>query len=150
MGTLGWTICRPESLVTVRGVGVFDLPFVTSFRQAMRAEGTGGFCKLFDLTRADIQLSSHDLQTMVARSWSCSATTAGPIAIVVGRTPPPLLVDMAVLLKHRIGDCRRLRLFIDETDAREWLASEGPATDLPNGPFRLAFRAPVNDSHLGC
>jgi hypothetical protein len=120
-----------------------------SFEETMWAKGTGGFCKLFDLHRADIQLSSDDLQAMVARARSYSATTEGPIAIVVGRTPPPLLVDMAVLLKHRIGDSRRLRLFTEETDAREWLSAEGPITGLFSKPFRFPFMAVVNDSRAG-
>lgn len=149
MTTLGWTIYRAEGLVVVGGVGLFDLSFFLSFEATMRAKGAGGFGKLLDLHRADIQLSSDDLQTMVARTRSCSATTAGPIAIVVGRTPPPLLVDMAVLLKHRMGDRRRLRLFTEETDAREWLASEGAAAGLSRRPFRFPFMAVVNDSRPG-
>lgn len=146
MGTLGWTIHRPEGLAIVRGVGVFDLSFITSFREAMRAQGAVGYCKLFELSRADIQLSSDDLQAIVASTRFTGATTAGPIAIVVGRTPPPLLVDMAILLKHRIGDRRRLRLFTDERDAREWLSFEGPITGLSNELFRLPFKAAMSDS----
>lgn len=149
MGTLGWTIYRAEGLVVVRGVGLFDLSFITSFDETMRAKGTAGFCKLFDLHRADIRLSRDDLQAIVARVRSCSATTKGPIAIMVGRTPPPLLVDMAVLLKHRIGDSCRLRLFTEETDAREWLSAEGAATGLSGKPFRFPFVAVVNDSRPG-
>lgn len=149
MGTLGWTIYRAEGLVVVRSVGLLDQSFITSFEATMWAKGTFGFCKLFDLRRADIRLSSDDIRTMVARIRSFSATTAGPIAIVVGRTPPPLLVDMAVLLKHRIGDCRRLRVFTEETDAREWLSAEGPATGLFRKPFRFPFMAVVNDSRAG-
>ncbi len=33
---------------------------------------------------------------------------SGPIAIYLGKTPPPLLVDMAILMKERIGHRRRL------------------------------------------
>ncbi|TAJ87272.1 MAG: hypothetical protein EPO10_08025 [Reyranella sp.] len=149
MGTLGWTIYRPEGLVIVRGAGVFNLSFITSFRKTVRAEGPVGYCKLFDLSRADIQLSSDDLRAMVASIRFTSATTAGPIAIVVGRTPPPLLVEMAILLKHRIGDRRRLRIFTDEPDAREWLSFEGPTMGLSNELFRLPFETAVSDS-LGC
>ncbi|TAJ97434.1 MAG: hypothetical protein EPO41_03245 [Reyranella sp.] len=149
MGTLGWKIYRPAGLVVVRGVGVFDLSFATAFRETMRAEGAVGYCKLFDLSRADIQLSSDDLNIMAASTRLTGPTIAGPIAILVGRTPPPLLVDMAVLLKHRIGDRRRLRLFTDETDAREWLASEGPAPGLAGEPFPLLSRAAENDSRPG-
>lgn len=124
MEGLGWTIDRTAGLVTVRGMGVFDLPFAMSFQEMVRAGGMVRYCKLFDLRLADIRLSNDDLQAMVASTRLFSATTAGPIAVVVGRNPPPLLVDMAVLLKNRIGRRRRLHLFIDEAEARQWLASE--------------------------
>jgi len=55
-----------EHLVLIRGIGVFDIHFATSFGKAMRAEGGVGFCKLFDLSRVDIKLSNHDMESMVA------------------------------------------------------------------------------------
>lgn len=124
MGALGWDISKSEGLVVIRGVGVFDLAFMTSFREAMRAEGAAGFCKLFDLSRADIRLSDDDLQTMVARARLPDPVQSGPIAIMLGHEPPPLLLDMAVLMKSRLGNRRRLRLFTDEAEARRWLSSE--------------------------
>lgn len=124
MGALGWTIFQSEGLVVIRGVGVFNLPFMASFRAAMRTEGAAGYCKLFDLSRAEIHLSSDDLQTMVARTRLTDPLKSGPIAIMLGYEPPPLLIDMAILLKNRIGNRRRLRLFTSEAEARLWLASE--------------------------
>ena len=141
MAALGWRISEPERLVAVRGVGLFDFAFISSFREAMRAHGAAvGYRKLFDLSRADIDLSNEDMQTMVASTRLTAAMTAGPIAIVLGRTPPPLLVDMAVLLKDRIGSRRRLRLFTDETLARQWLFSEvvtaRPSDEVLPSPVR--------------
>lgn len=124
MGALGWQISKSEGLVVVHGIGVFDLEFVTSFRTAMWAEGLVGYAKLFDLSRADIQLSNSDLETMVDSTRSASTMTAGPIAIMLGKAPPPRLVDMAVLMQQRIGSRRRMRLFTDEAVARRWLAAE--------------------------
>jgi hypothetical protein len=124
VGSLGWTIDRGEGLVTVSGVGIYDLAFARSLREAMSAEGAVGYPKLLDLSRADIRLSSDDLQTMVASSSRAGPTTAGPIAIYLGREPDPLLLDMALLLKSRIADRRRLRVFTDEWAARHWLSSE--------------------------
>lgn len=132
MGALGWTIHRPEQLVVIRGIGVFDIYFATAFREAMRAQGAAGFCKLFDLSRADIHLSDQDLQAMVASTRLRGPIQSGPIAIYLGRTPPPLLVDMAILLKDRIGHRRRVRLFTDERLARQWLATEGPVVNPPH------------------
>ena len=124
MGALGWQISRSEGLVVVQGIGVFDSEFVASFRSAMWAEGLVGCGKLFDLSRADIQLSNSDLETMVDSTRSASTMTAGPIAIMLGKAPPPRLVDMAVLMQQRIGSRRRMRLFTDEAVARRWLAAE--------------------------
>lgn len=124
MGGLSWGISKSERLVVIRGVGVFNLAFMTSFREAMRAQGAAGYSKLFDLSRADIQLSNDDLQIMVARTRLPDPVKSGPVAIVLGSTPPPLLVDMAILMKTRLGNRRRLRLFTDEVQARRWLSSE--------------------------
>lgn len=124
MGALGWQISESEGLVVVQGVGVFDLEFVTSFRNAMLAEGMFGYAKLFDLSRADIQLSNKDLAILVDSTNEASAMAAGPIAIILGTTPPPLLMDMAVLMQQRIGSRRRMRLFTDEAVARQWLSTE--------------------------
>ena len=123
MGALGWEIHQHDGLVVVSGVGLFDLPFIAAYRQAMRVEGTINYRKLFDLHRSDIVLSPDDLQS-IADGAHTNVLTAGPIAIVTGRTPPPLLLDMAILLQHRMGTSRRFRLFADEEEARRWLASE--------------------------
>lgn len=124
MGALGWQISESEGLVVVQGVGVFDLEFITSFRNAMLAEGMFGYAKLFDLSRADIRLNNKDLAILVDSTNASSAMAAGPIAIILGTTPPPLLMDMAVLMQQRIGSRRRMRLFTDEAVARQWLSAE--------------------------
>lgn len=131
MGALGWKIFRSEVLVVVRGVGVLDRSFLESFREAMRAEGAVGYGKLFDLSKADIQLCDRlDSLPAIPRQ---STVIPGSIAIVLGNDPAPSLVDAAVLLKQRTGNRRRLRVFTDEADGREWLASEAPLRILPTG-----------------
>lgn len=130
MSTLGWTIDRTARLVTISGMGVFDLPFIKSFREAMSREGAVALSKLIILTHADIHLSRSDLQEMAATVPSASGANKGSIAIVIGTTPSPLLVDMAVLLKTRTGLLRRMRLFMEEAEAREWLASETRINDI--------------------
>lgn len=146
MSALTWTIYRPDQLVVIHGIGVFDIFFATAFREAMRAEGAAGFCKLFDLSRADILLSNEDLQAMVASTRLRGPIQSGPIAIHLGRTPPPLLVDMAILLKERVGARRRVRLFTDERLARQWLAAEGPAVNAPQEVLQLPSRQPMGAS----
>jgi hypothetical protein len=140
MGKLSWTIDRTEHLVTIRGTGVYDLSFVMALGSAMWAEGAVGYGKLLDLSRADIRLSSDDLQTMVATTRLAGATTAGPIAIFLGEDPDPVLLDMAVLLKSRIGNRRRLRVFTDEWTARQWLSAEARIAYLSNELSRLPLK----------
>ncbi len=131
MAALGWKIFRPEALVVVEGVGVLDRSFLTSFREAMRAEGAVGYCKLFDLSKADIQLcDGGDSLPAIPR---LSTAIPGSIAIVLGHDPSPSLVDAAVLLKQRTGNRRRMRVFTHEADAREWLSSEKRLRILPTG-----------------
>lgn len=139
MGAIGWEVHRADSLVVVSGVGLFDLPFIVAYRQAMLAEGTARYRKLFDLHQSDIALSPDDLQS-IADGAGNSVQIAGPIAIVMGGVPPPLLVDMAILLKHRMGASRRLRLFTDETEARRWLASEPIFADPASLPSHKSPR----------
>lgn len=129
MDALGWQIDRSEGIVTVSGEGLLDLSFLKRFREAMRAEGTVGFCKLFDVSRAKIQLCGDDPQ--VATPHPVSTATHGKIAILLGRDPSQILVDTAVLLKNRIGSRRRLRIFTDEGEARRWLLSEALLAAVP-------------------
>ena len=138
MGVLGWEIHRADHLVVISGVGVFDVPFLLSYRRAMLAEGAITYRKLFDLHQSDIQLSADDLQGVAENARNSDASTSGPIAVVMGREPAPLLLDMAILLKHRFGASRRFRLFTDEAEARQWLASE-PILAQRAGTGRIAF-----------
>jgi hypothetical protein len=131
MAALGWKMFRPEALVVVQGIGVLDRPFLRSFRAVMRAEGAVGFCKLFDLSKADIQLC--DAMDSLPAIPRLSTAIPGSIAIVLGNGPSPSLVHAAVFLKQRTGNRRRLRGFAHEADAREWLSSETRLRILPKG-----------------
>ncbi len=112
---------------------------MTSFREAMRAEVLPRCCKLFDLSRADIQLSSDDLNIMAARTRLADPLQSGPIALLLGNQPS-LLVDMAILLKNRVGNRRRLRLFTSEVEARLWLTSEADPISSALAPHRAEVR----------
>ena len=128
MAALGWVIQKHEKLVLVSGLGVFDFPFLLSYLKATQGAGAVGYCKLLDLRQADIQLSADDLQAIGTLTRNNAPLASGPVAILVGKNPPPLMLDMAILLKQRVGTSRRFRLFIDEAEARRWLAetSLGP------------------------
>jgi xanthine dehydrogenase iron-sulfur cluster and FAD-binding subunit A len=140
MGALGWEIHRHDKLVVVSGVGIFDIAFLKSYRQGMQAASAITYRKLFDLHQSDIRLSAEDLQRVTENARSNNAPIAGPIAVLIGREPPPLLVDMAILLKHRVGTARRFRLFKEEAEARRWLASE-PLSNEGAASGLIAFDA---------
>lgn len=127
MAALGWSILGQDNLVIVSGVGVFDLSFLMSYLKAMQTAGAVGYCKLLDLRQADIQLSGEDLQAIGTLTRNNDPAASGPVAILVGKSPPPLMLDMAILLKQRVGTARRFRLFTDEPQAREWLAAASTA-----------------------
>ncbi len=123
MGALRWEIHKADSFVVVTGIGVFDLPFIIRYRKAVNAEGAADYRKLLDLHRTEIALSPGDLDT-IADDARFNRLTTGPVAIMIGKNPPLMLLDMAVLLQQRMGSSRRTRLFSDEGEARRWLASE--------------------------
>lgn len=122
MAALGWSIRKEDRLVIVSGVGVFDLPFLLSYLSATQAAGAVGYGKLLDLRLTDIQLSGDDLQAIGTLTRNNDPAASGPVAILVGKNPLPLMLDMAILLKQRVGTSRRFRLFTDEAQARIWLA----------------------------
>ena len=128
MAALGWSILKHEKLVALSGLGVFDFPFLLSYLKATQAAGAVGYCKLLDLRQADIQLSGDDLQAIGTLTRNNDPAASGPVASLVGKNRPPLRLDMAILLKQRVGTSRRFRLFTDEAEARRWLAetSTGP------------------------
>ena len=123
---IGWSIRKHARLVVVKGAGIFDPAFFASYLAAMRDAGATGYRKFFDLRRADIKFSADDLQVLgsrLATNDTDADVAPGPIAILLGPDPPPLLLDMAILLKQHVGSSRQLRIFIKEDEATQWLDS---------------------------
>ena len=123
---LEWSIEAHAKLVIVNGAGDFDLSFMGEYLAAMRAAGANGYRKFFDLRKAVIRFTADDfriLGSQLAKSNVDAADAPGPIAILIGPKPPPLLVDMAVLLKQHVGASRVLRIFTRESEAAAWLNS---------------------------
>lgn len=125
---IGWSIQKHARLVVVKGAGIFDSAFLARYLAAMRDGGAMGYRKFFDLRRADIKFSADDFQALGSRLATNDANAnagvvPGPIAILLGADPPPLLLDMAILLKQHVGSWRELRIFIREDEATRWLDS---------------------------
>ncbi len=144
MGALGWEISKSQGLVVIRGVGLFNLSFMTSF------------------SRPCVPRSRRVLQALrleVAQTFSSAATTSrpavphpladplesGPIAIMLGSQPSPLLIDMQVLLENLqaiAGACA----CSSTKRARLWPASEadpiGTRTGTPSCRGALGRASP--------
>ncbi len=125
---LEWSVQKYAHLVVVDGAGVLDPPFVAQYSAAVREAGAIGYRKFFDLRRADIRFSADDFRalgkTLADANAADPGNAPGPVAILIGSRPPPLLLDMAVLLKQHVGSSRRLRIFTQEQEALGWLETE--------------------------
>lgn len=82
--------------------------------------GAKNYAKLVDLTHSTLTLDGEDLEIVADGLIRYSrGDQPGPVALVVGN---PITLDMAVLLKQRVGD-RPFRIFTTVGAARAWLAS---------------------------
>ena len=84
------------------------------------ASGAKGYAKLVDITGCTLALDIDDLEAVADRLMQYGrGEQAGPVAMVVGSA---LNLDMAVLLKQRVGD-RPFRIFTNAGAARAWLSA---------------------------
>lgn len=127
---LRWVRSDEFGILTVVGQGEIGRQDIDDYLRATVREGTKAHAKLVDLTVANLALDRDDLQ------WVADALveygrggTAGPVAMVVVGA---LNIDMAVLLKQRVGE-RPFRVFTDLLQARGWLMT---FPDLPGRPGR--------------
>ena len=83
-------------------------------------DGAKGYAKLVDITACTLALDHDDLESvahdLVQYGWG---ERAGPVAMIVDTA---LNLDMAVLVKQRVGD-RPFRIFTSLGAARGWLES---------------------------
>jgi hypothetical protein len=83
------------------------------------ASGAKGYAKLVDITGCTLALDADDIEAVADRLMHYGmGERPGPVAMVVGSA---LNLDMAVLLKQRVGD-RPFRIFTSVGAARSWLA----------------------------
>ena len=132
------SIYPPPELCAVRGSGSVTRAEIEDYLAETIREGAKGYAKLIDLRAATLELDHDDLETvaqdLVQYGWG---ERAGPVAMVVAT---PLTLDMAVLLKQRVGD-RPFRIFTDIASATDWLASYQQSYRDDASPLRLEGRA---------
>ncbi|WP_422000835.1 hypothetical protein [Reyranella sp.] len=128
----------PEAeLCVIRGQRAVTLSEIEGYLSETVRQDVKGYAKLVDMSAATLDLDCEGLEE-VARGLVRygSDAAAGPVAIVV---TDPLTLDMAVLLKQRVGD-RPFRIFTSVGAANEWLQSYRETVRLPTMPNR-AHRA---------
>ena len=115
-----WSLLPDSQLCIVTGSGTVTGADIASYVAGTIREGAKGYAKLVDMTDCSLALDHDDLEgvarDLIQYGWG---ERPGPVAIIV-RTA--LNLDMAVLVKQRVGD-RPFRIFTSLTAARSWLES---------------------------
>ena len=115
---LGWTRSDEFGILTVVGQGDVGRRDIEDYLNATVREGTKSHAKLVDITIGTLNLDRDDLESVARTLLEYGVGGgAGPVAMVVHGA---LSIDMAVLLKQRVGP-RPFRVFTDPLDARGWL-----------------------------
>lgn len=116
---LSWSILPDSQLCIVSGEETVTRADIDAYLARTIREGAKGFAKLVDVTACTLALDADDIELVSDRLMQYGmGERAGPVAMVVGSA---LNLDMAVLLKQRVGD-RPFRIFTNIGAARSWLA----------------------------
>ena len=117
---LHWSNLPDFQLCIVTGHGQVTRADIETYLAGTIREGSKAFAKLVDISGCVLSLDYDDLETvcegLLRYGWG---DRAGPVAMIVST---PLNLDMAVLMKQRVGD-RPFRIFTAIDAARAWLAS---------------------------
>lgn len=131
-----WSNLPASRLCVVSGRGTVTRGDIEAYLAATIEQGVKAYAKLVDVTDCTMTLTPDDLErvagALVSYGWG---ERAGPVAMIVHSA---LNLDMAVLLKQRVGD-RPFRIFTEVGAARTWLASYRQSYDpdaLPPLPGR--------------
>lgn len=125
---LRWMRSDEFGILTVVGQGDVRRGDIEDYLSATIREGTRSDAKLVDLTVGHLNLDRDDLQSLARTLVDYGVGgAAGPVAMVVQGA---LNIDMAVLLKQRIGS-RPFRVFTDPLEARGWLMTFRPMPSRP-------------------
>jgi hypothetical protein len=139
-----WAIDAKAHLVVVSGNGRIDRKFLEAYLAAMTAAGCKFYRKLFDLTDGEFLIDKEDLDSVETRLLAFGEDgTAGPVAFVVSPASP-LVLDMAVVLKKRVGANRPFRIFVTVAQAMEWLRTASVRPDKYRRPILLAPPEPLS------
>src|SRR5262245_12522166 len=115
---LSWSTLPDSRLCIVSGEGTVTRSDIDAYLAGTIARGVKAYAKLVDISACTLALDADDLETVARRLREYGrGDRPGPVAMVVGSA---LTLDMAVLLKQRVGD-RPFRIFTGIGAARSWL-----------------------------
>lgn len=136
---LNWTVLTDQHLVVVNGHGQVTREDIDGYLAASIRSGTKAYAKLIEIgTTCALDLSADDLDHVVQRHADYARDGGvGPVAIVVHS---PLNLDMAMLLKQRVGN-RPYSIFVSTSDALAWLRTFLASSSL------YAGRLPSRHAH---
>ncbi|MFI5000766.1 MAG: hypothetical protein ACHQK9_12875 [Reyranellales bacterium] len=118
--SLHWSILPGDEMVSVSGEGAITRADIERYLAATIRGGAKTYAKLIELTSSCTLALDHDDVDSVARSlvqYGSDAPAAGRVAMVVHSE---LNLDMAMLLKQRVG-ARPFSIFLSPMEARAWL-----------------------------
>jgi len=142
---LQWSNLPGFQLCVVTGHGSVTRADVETYLAGTIREGAKCYAKLVDITTCRLALDHDDLQAvsegLVRYGWG---DRAGPVAMIVSTA---LNLDMAVLMKQRVGD-RPFRIFTDIDAARAWLASYHESYRLIGSHGALSTGIMLRHGHL--
>ncbi len=117
---LNWSTLSASQLCIVTGEATVTRADIDAYLTRTIRDGTDGYAKLVDITACALALDVDDLEAVADRLVRYGRNgPPGPVAMVVDSA---LNLDMAVLLKQRVGD-RPFRIFTSVGAARRWLAT---------------------------
>ena len=118
--SLNWSALPPSRLCIVTGADTVTRADIKAYLDSSIEEGIKSYGKLVDITACTLALDADDLETVADDLIRYGAgEPPGPVAMVVASA---LNLDMAVLLKQRVGD-RPFRIFTNAGAARAWLSA---------------------------
>jgi len=132
---LKWTVLTDQHLVVVNGHGRVTREDIDDYLAASIQSGAKAYAKLIEIgTTCTLDLSSDDLDHVVQSHADYARDGGvGPVAIVVHS---PLNLDMAMLLKQRVGN-RPYSIFVNTLEAVTWLRT------FPASAALYAARVPI-------
>ena len=122
---LTWTVDRELRLVEIKGTGRLHQRDIADYLASIIKARAAAYSALFDISAAEVELSSAELTAFSQQVQMPGAKGAGAIAIVVSSEAERELADH---FARRARGGRACRLFADAAQARAWLETQGQSS----------------------